>query len=45
MSNISNVIEPMIFKEANEHEEWIKAMEEECDYNEKQKSGICVNEV
>jgi predicted choloylglycine hydrolase len=31
MSNISNVIEPMSFNEANEHEEWIKTMEKEYD--------------
>jgi len=31
MSNISNVIEPMSFNEANEHEEWRKVMEEEYD--------------
>ena len=29
MSNISNVIEPMSFNEANEHEEWRKEMEKE----------------
>ena len=31
VSNISNVIEPMSFNEANEHEEWRKVMEEEYD--------------
>jgi hypothetical protein len=31
MSSISNVIEPMSFNEANEHEEWIKAMDKEYD--------------
>jgi hypothetical protein len=29
MSSISNVIEPMSFDEANEHDEWRNAMEEE----------------
>jgi hypothetical protein len=29
MSSISNVIEPMNFDEANEHDEWKNAMEEE----------------
>ena len=29
MSSISNVIEPMNFYEANEHDEWRNAMEEE----------------
>jgi hypothetical protein len=29
MSSISNVIEPMNFDEANEHDEWQNAMEEE----------------
>ena len=29
MSSISNVIEPMSFDEANEHDEWWNAMEEE----------------
>ena len=29
MSSISNVIEPMIFNEANEHDEWRYTMEEE----------------
>jgi hypothetical protein len=29
MSSISNVIEPMNFDEANEHDEWRNAMEEE----------------
>jgi hypothetical protein len=29
MSGISNVIEPMNFDEANEHDEWQNAMEEE----------------
>jgi hypothetical protein len=31
MSSISNVIEPMNFDEANEHDEWRNAMEEEYD--------------
>jgi hypothetical protein len=31
MSNISNVIEPVIFNEANKHEEWRNTMEEEYD--------------
>jgi hypothetical protein len=29
MSTILNVMEPMSFHEANEHDEWINAMEEE----------------
>jgi hypothetical protein len=29
MSRISNFIEPMSFEEANEHDEWGNAMEEE----------------
>jgi hypothetical protein len=29
MSSISNVIEPMSFDEANEHDEWRNAIEEE----------------
>ena len=29
MSSISNVIEPINFNEANEHDEWRNAMEEE----------------
>jgi hypothetical protein len=29
MSSISNFIEPMSFDEANEHDEWKNAMEEE----------------
>jgi hypothetical protein len=29
MSSISNVIEPMSFDEANAHDEWRNAMEEE----------------
>jgi hypothetical protein len=41
MSNISNFIEPMVFNEANEHEEWRKAMEEKYDsIMEKKNLGI-----
>jgi len=29
MSSVLNVIEPMSFNEANEHEEWRRSMEEE----------------
>jgi hypothetical protein len=32
MSSISNVIEPMIFYESNEHDEWRNEMEEEYDF-------------
>ena len=39
MINISNVIEPMSFNEANEHEEWRKAMEEEYDSIMKKRLG------
>jgi hypothetical protein len=39
MSNISNVIEPMIFDEENEHDEWRNAMEEE--YESIMKNNTC----
>ena len=32
MSIISNVIEPMSFNEANEHDEWQNAMDEEYEF-------------
>ena len=39
MSSISNVIEPMSFNEANEHNEWRNAMEEE--YESIMENNIC----
>ena len=38
MSSISNFIESMSFNEANEHEEWIKSMEEEYESRMKNKT-------
>ena len=38
MSSISNVIEPMSFNEANEHEEWRKIIQEEYDSIMKKKT-------
>jgi hypothetical protein len=39
MSSISNVIEPLIFYEYNEHDEWGNAMEEE--YESIRKNNTC----
>jgi hypothetical protein len=38
MSNISNVIEPMSFNEANEHQDWRETMAEEYDSIMKKKT-------